>query len=175
MGKVVAIVIVAVCAGASFASAQEIQVSLRSDKPTVVGEPIQLWFEVLWLGEGDGRIFVNSVAFPELEIAYLNRFPVEETVVGNFEVRSAPSRHERREFAPTMKLESQWATVNDAKGIRFTDGSIGYYSLEATGTYVIRAVFRRSPAWPLYEGQDSDLRSSALVVEVVELSGETPE
>jgi len=169
-----AVAVLAVCVGTNLSSAQDIQVSLRSDKATyVAGEPIKVSFEALWLGSGDGYLFVNSVAFPELEIAYLNSLPVEMTVVGNFVVRPEPSRHERRVFAPTMKLESQWAIINDPAGTKFTNGSIGFYSLKTAGTYVIRAVFKNSPTWPLYKGQDSDVRSNALVVEISEPMAES--
>ena len=147
---------------------QDIQVTLSSDASVYsLGEPVQLSYEVLWLGESDVQLFENTLAFPAIEIAYLNRFPVERVDLGSFEARAEPSRHERRTLAPTMRLESKVFQINSKEGVRFLDGRVGYYDLEKAGTYVIRAFFRASFEWKLYAGQLEDVSSNAIVIEVV--------
>ncbi len=147
---------------------QDIQLTLKSTGSVYsLGEPIKLAYEVLWLGENDQQVFENSLAFPALEISYLNRFPVEMVELYSFEVRAEPSRHERRTFAPTMHFESKDFQINSPEGVQFLDGRAGYYRLENTGTYVIRAVFRESFGWKLYDGQQGDVSSNAIVIEVV--------
>ena len=160
------IVLLASCVSSPVLS-QDIQVTLKSDNSVYsVGEPIYLSYEVLWLGASDGNIFENTLAFPALEISYLNRFPVEMVELDSFEVRAAPSRHERRTFAPTMHFESKAFQINSPDGIRFLDGRLGYYRLERTGAYVIRAIFRDASVWKLYDGQQGDITSNAIVIEI---------
>ena len=150
--------------------ADEIQVILRSDKPEYKpGETVNLSLDVLWLGAGDGVLYFNSLAFPELEVLYLNRSPVEMTVTDRFIVRPGPSRHEVRVFAPTMQFESAPFSIN-TKGspTRYLDGRAGYYDLDRQGPYVIRATFGYSTDWKLHEGQTSDIRSSAVVIRIAD-------
>lgn len=153
----------------SRASAEDVQVTLKSDKSAYsVHEDVNLVYEVLWLGQEDGEIYFNDLAFPELEVSYLNMMPVEMTVLGSFDLRSGPSGHERRVWAPTMGGESQSAPMNSLEGTRYLNGKTGYYDLSRAGRYVVRAIFRTSSAWPLYLGQESDITSSALIIEIVE-------
>jgi hypothetical protein len=150
------------------ALSQDIQLTLKSEHSVyTLGQAVRLSYEVLWLGENDGQVFENSLEFPVLEIAYLNRFPVEIVHLGSFEVRAEPSRHERATFAPTMRFESKAFQINSREGVRFLDGRVGYYDFEKTGTYVIRAVFRESFNWKLYHGQHEDISSNAIVIEIV--------
>jgi hypothetical protein len=150
------------------AIAQDIQLTLKSDDSVYSREePIRLSYEVLWLGESDGHVFENSLAFPALEVAYLNRFPVEMVELYSFEVRAEPSRHERRTFAPTMRFESKAFQINSTEGVQFLDGRAGYYKFDKAGTYVIRAVFRESFIWKLYDGQHGDVTSNAIAIEIL--------
>jgi hypothetical protein len=151
------------------ARSQDIQLTLKSAESVYSqGAPIKLSYEVLWLGEGDGRVFENSLAFPALEISYLNRFRVEMVELYRFVVRTEPSRHERHTFAPTMRFESKAFQINDStEGVQFLDGRVGYYRFEKAGTYVIRAIFRKSFGWKLYDAQRGDVFSNAIVVEIV--------
>jgi hypothetical protein len=150
------------------ACAQDIQLTLKSDGSVYSrGAPIKLSYEVLWLGEGDAQVFENTLAFPALEVAYLNRFPVEMVELYSFELKAEPGRPERRTFAPTMHFESKTFQINSTEGVEFLDGRAGYYKFEKVGTYVIRAVFRESFGWKLYDRQHSDVTSNAIVVEIV--------
>jgi len=125
------------------ALSQDIQLTLKSfDSVYSQGQPIKLSYEVLWLGESDGHIFENSLAFPALEISYLNLYPIEMVELHSYEVRAEPSRHERHALAPTMRVESKAFQINSTEGVPFLDGRVGYYRFEKPGTYVIRAVFR---------------------------------
>ena len=64
----------------SIATAGEVQVSLRSDKMEYSrGEVVKLSYETLWLGSNDAQMRFSSTAFPEIEVLYLNKYPVELT------------------------------------------------------------------------------------------------
>ena len=154
----------------STSNAADAQVILRADKTEyIVGERISLIYDTLWLGSNEGQLYFSNSAFPEIEVLYLNRFPVEITETGQFELEPQPGRHEQATFAPTMNRVSTAFAINEPeKPIRFLDGKEGYYELEKRGTYVIRATFRFASQWKLYEGQDADIQSTALVIRVVE-------
>ena len=150
------------------AFADDVQVTLRSDKTEyAVGEIVTLSYETLWLGSGDGEMRFSSTAFPEIEILLVNRFPVEMTETGLIEPLREPSRHEKALFAPTMsRLSSEFAINDESAPTRFLNGKQGYYQLDRRGTYIIRAVFRADSKWELFEGQESDVRSTAVAIKI---------
>ncbi len=150
--------------------AADAQVILRADKTEYTArEKISIFFDALWLGPNDGQLYVNSLAFPEIEVLYLNKFPIELTETGQFELRPQPSRHERATYAPTMNWVSAAFSINDPKSpTRFLDGKEGYYKFDRQGAFIIRATFRYESQFKLYEGQEADIQSTALLIRIVE-------
>lgn len=152
----------------SIATAGEVQVSLRSDKMEYSrGEVVKLSYETLWLGSNDAQMRFSSTAFPEIEVLYLNKYPVELTESAEIKELPTSSRHEKATFAPTMSRLSKRFAINDASApTTFLNGTVGYYQLDKPGAYVIRALFRANTNWHLYEGQDADVYSTRIVIRV---------
>ena len=150
------------------ATASDVQVLLRSDKTEYeVGEVIRLSYETLWLGYDDGHLRFSSIAFPEVEILHFNRYRVELTETTAADELAAPSRHERATFAPTMSHLSREFAINDPNSpTKFLNGTVGYYKLDSPGVYVIRVLFSADGPWQLFEGQEAEVRSSAIVIKV---------
>lgn len=148
----------------------KLQVLLFSDKDHYrTGEPIKFRYEILWLGDGDARIYMNALAFPELEILYLNRKRVALQNAVPIAIRAKPGRHEIRTFAPTMKAVSEEFGINSfSKPVRFMNGMKGYYALEDPGAYVIRAKFGASSPWKISNKQEGKILSNAIVIAVGE-------
>ena len=75
------------------AFADESQVILRSDKTEYkLGEMILLSYDTLWLGSDDRLMRFSSTAFPEIEVRFLDRFPVELTETHRVQSLPEPSR-----------------------------------------------------------------------------------
>lgn len=152
--------------GISCQEHSELQITLSSDKDQYkIGEPIRLKYEVLWLGYNEARIYVNVLAFPRLEVLYLNTRPLNLQNALPIEVRSKPGRHEIRTFAPTMADTSDEFVINSpSEPIRFLNGVKGYYALEKHGSYVIRAKFDASSPWKVSDKQSGTIVSNTIVV-----------
>jgi hypothetical protein len=146
----------------------DIQVTLFSDRNKyVVDEPVSLQYEVLWLGKEDAYIYFNRLAFPELEVLYLNLYPVALQNPIITPVRSEPGRHEVRGFAPTMRGSSETFVINSPTDpLVFLNGKKGYYLLNKKGTYVIRAKFDISGPWKISDKQSETIWSNAIVIEI---------
>ena len=146
----------------------DIQVTLFSNKSKyVVGEPVSLQYEVLWLGNQDAYIYFNRLAFPELEVLYLNLYPVALQNPISTPVHSEPGRHEVRGFAPTMRGSSEAFIINSpTHPLVFLNGKEGYYLFDKEGTYVIRAKFDISGPWKISNKQSETIWSSAIVIEI---------
>ena len=67
-----------------------------------------------------------------------------------------------------MSRTSDYFPINSESPTRYLDGRVGYYNLDRPGAYVVRAVFKLAANWKLYVGQESDIRSNALVIRIVE-------
>ena len=66
-----------------------------------------------------------------------------------------------------MRRLSDEFAINDADApTMFLNGRQGYCLLNRPGAYVIRAVFRASSEWRLFDGQESDVYSSVIVVRI---------
>jgi len=145
-----------------------IQLSLLSKKHKYkVGEPVELKYEVLWLGSKDGEIYFNSTAFPELEILYLNQWRLELQNSEPIKIRKEPGRNEIRTFAPTMNGSSKTFVINSKeKPVTFLNGIRGYFLFEKNGTYVIRAKFDNKSLWKLSKDQKATIWSNSIVIEI---------
>jgi hypothetical protein len=144
-----------------------VQITLYSDKSDYAkGEPIKLKYEVLWLGDTDAKVYLNTLTFPELEVFYHG----ERLVLHNATpvvVRSTPGRHEIRTLAPTMTASSYDFIVNSpAEPIRFLSGTEGYYIFDKRGSYVIRAKFDYASPWKLVDEQQEHMTSNAIVIRI---------
>lgn len=152
--------------------AEPIQVTLESDKESYeIGEPVSLSYDVLWLGKDDVTLYINALSFPVLRISYLNLYPLALTDSIHVEIRTNPGRHEIHTLAPTMHVSSSDFIINSSsKPVRYLDGISGRYILEKPGYYVLRAFFPVTSSWSFYHGQESDIYSNYLVINI-----ETPE
>ncbi len=113
----------------------DIQVTLFSDRSKyIAGEPISLNYEVLWLGKQDAYIYFNRLAFPELEVLYLNLYSVALQNATTIPIRSEPGRHEVHGFAPTMRGTSENFVINSpSHPLDFLNGK---KSIEDVGTSI---------------------------------------
>lgn len=166
MKKFAKILVASLVLVSEIAPGGEAQVVLRADKSRyLLGEAINLSYETLWLGSNDGQMRFSSIAFPEIEVLFLNRYPVRLTETAVARQLLAPSRHERATFAPTMRRVSKEFTINDPNSpTMFLNGKCGYFDLDRRGAYIIRAVFRANTMWELYEGQELDIYSTAIAI-----------